>query len=47
MDFDMNWWGVIAFPIGTVICFGPVIVAWILACRNDKPAPQASRKARR
>lgn len=47
MDFDMNWWGIIAFPIGTLICFGPVIVAWILACREDKSAPQASRKDRR
>jgi hypothetical protein len=45
MDFDMNWWGVLAFPIGTLICFGPVLVAWALTYR-EKEAPQ-ERKNRR
>ena len=31
MDFDMNWWGIYAMPIGVAICFGPIIVAWALA----------------
>jgi hypothetical protein len=31
MDFDMNWWGIVAVPIGVAICFGPVIVAWALS----------------
>ena len=45
MDLDMNWWGVLAFPIGTLICFGPVLVAWALTYR-EKEAPQ-DRKNRR
>jgi hypothetical protein len=43
--FDTNWWGVYAFPVGTAICFGPVLVAWILACRKDAaPAPQKKKR---
>ena len=45
MDFDMNWWGVLAFPIGTLICFGPVLVAWALTYRTGS-SPQ-DRKNRR
>jgi hypothetical protein len=36
MDFDMNWWGVLAMPVGVVICFGPVIVAWALAEKKSE-----------
>ena len=39
MDFDMNWWGVLAMPVGVAICFGPVIVAWALAAKKSE-APQ-------
>ena len=42
---DMNWWGVLAMPIGVVLCFGPVIVAWALAERRES-APE-ERKHRR
>jgi hypothetical protein len=45
MDFDMNWWGVLAFPVGTLICFGPVLVAWAMTYRSDS-APR-DRKNRR
>jgi len=45
MDFDMNWWGVLAFPIGTLICFGPVLVAWALTYREKQTSPD--RKNRR
>jgi hypothetical protein len=42
--YDMNWWGVYAFPVGCAICFGPVLVAWALACRKDSArAPQKKR----
>jgi hypothetical protein len=37
MDFDMNWWGLWAVPLGVAICFGPVIVAWALAGRKNQP----------
>lgn len=41
----MNWWGVYAFPVGTVICFGPVLVAWVLAERkSSERAPQKKKK---
>ena len=45
----MNWWGVIAMPIGVAICFGPVLVAWAMAERKSEPQPQArpERKDRR
>jgi hypothetical protein len=36
MDFDMNWWGMYAMPVGVAICFGPVILAWALAERRSK-----------
>ena len=43
--FDTNWWGGLAFPVGTVLCFGPVLVAWVLACRKDAaPAPQKKKR---
>ena len=43
MDFDMNWWGVYAMPVGVSICFGPVLVAWIIAERKQQ-AHQKSNK---
>jgi hypothetical protein len=45
MDFDMNWWGVWAMPVGVAICFGPVIVAWALA--EKKSAAETKRNDRR
>jgi hypothetical protein len=47
MEFDTNWWGVYAFPLGTLICFGPVIVAWALAERREEPAAEKNRKNKR
>ena len=43
---DMNWWGVLAMPVGVAICFGPVIAAWAMAERREKAA-QENRKERR
>jgi hypothetical protein len=44
MEFDMNWWGVYAMPVGMAICFGPVIIAWALA--EKKAAAPQKRKDR-
>ena len=41
---DMNWWGVLAMPIGVVLCFGPVIVAWALAERRDATEEHKHRR---
>ena len=30
MIFDLNLWGVFAMPVGLLISFGPVLVAWVL-----------------
>ena len=30
MIFDLNLWGVFAMPVGLLIGFGPVLVAWVL-----------------
>jgi hypothetical protein len=43
---DMNWWGVLAMPLGVVLCFGPVLLAWAMAERKQE-APQENRKERR
>ncbi len=39
MDFDMNWWGLWSVPLGVAICFGPVILAWAMACRKADAKP--------
>ncbi len=44
MEFDMNWWGLYAMPIGVAICFGPVIVAWALAARTETRSNQKNRR---
>jgi hypothetical protein len=44
MDFDMNWWGVLAFPLGTLICFGPVLVAWALSYREHGPRQDQQKR---
>jgi hypothetical protein len=44
---DMNWWGVIAMPIGVAICFGPVLIAWALAEGRKEAPQQNNRKERR
>ena len=36
MDFDMNWWGLYAMPVGVLLCFGPVLIAWALAERSSR-----------
>jgi hypothetical protein len=45
MDVDTNWWGVYAFPVGTLICFGPVLVAWVLAeMRSGEATAKGAKK---
>jgi hypothetical protein len=29
--FDKNLWGIFAMPVGMVICFGPLLLAWFTA----------------
>ena len=43
MDFDMNWWGLYAMPVGVLICFGPVLIAWALAERSSERKPRERR----
>jgi predicted cation transporter len=37
MDFtDMNLWGIIAMPVGLILCFAPaVVVWWLVDSRRD------------
>jgi hypothetical protein len=44
MDFDMNWWGLYAMPVGVALCFGPVIIAWALAERRTKAEADKKRR---
>jgi hypothetical protein len=38
---DSNIWGLLVVPVGVLICFGPVIIPWIIAelrsPQSDKP----------
>ena len=36
MGFDANWWGLIAMPIGLLVCFGPVLIVWLRAERAGR-----------
>lgn len=27
--FDANFWGMIGFVVGTLICFGPILFVWM------------------
>ena len=47
MELDMNWWGVVAVPIGVALCFGPVLVAWAMAERKSKSEPQPQSRPER
>ena len=39
---DDNFWGVLAMPVGLLICFGPVLVAWALA-EFREPSPEIAK----
>ncbi len=38
MIFDLNLWGIFAMPVGLLLGFGPVLVAWILRERANSAA---------
>ena len=44
MDMDMNWWGLYAMPVGLLLCFGPVLVAWVMDKSDDAPAAKSKKK---
>jgi hypothetical protein len=46
MDFtDINLWGIIAMPVGLILCFAPaVVVWWLVDSRRD--ARHSGGKAR-
>ena len=35
MIFDLNLWGIFAMPVGLLLGFGPVLIAWMLHERSD------------
>ena len=37
MDFDTNYWGWFAMPVGLVLCFGPALVAWLREEIRQRP----------
>ena len=43
MDFDMNWWGLWVVPLGVALCFGPVIIAWAMACKKESQPQKKDR----
>ena len=38
MIFDLNLWGIFAMPVGLLLGFGPVLVAWMLRERANSSA---------
>ena len=36
-----------AMPVGTLICFGPAIVVWLIAERKSSEAPPTNDPARK
>jgi len=36
MNLDTNIWGLLAMPLGVLLCFGPVLVLWIKEERRSK-----------
>ena len=44
-SLDMNWWGLFVVPVGLIICFGPVLLAWALAeARGSSTTPPDKQK---
>lgn len=37
-----KFWSIFSMPIGLLFCFGPAIIAWILAERNKQRADKGS-----
>ena len=31
---DSNIWGLLAMPVGLLVCFGPVLLAWVITERR-------------
>jgi len=29
LELNVNYWGLICVPLGILICFGPVLFAWL------------------
>jgi len=35
---NSNIWGLLAMPLGVLLCFGPALFAWVKAeCQSDPP----------
>ena len=39
-----QFWSFFAMPIGLLVCFGPILIAWILAEKNDSSGSAPKRK---
>jgi hypothetical protein len=40
-DTDLNFWGLIAVPVGVAICFGIALLFWLRdEVREDKQRPK-------
>ena len=47
MDYMDRFVSYFAMPIGTLICFGPAIVAWLIAERKPADEPKSNEPARK
>jgi hypothetical protein len=37
-SMNSNIWGLIAMPLGVLLCFGPALFAWVKAeCQSEPP----------
>jgi hypothetical protein len=46
MEHDLNIWGILAVPVGVLLCFGPALIVWIRAEVNASNQEEAAARAR-
>jgi hypothetical protein len=40
-----KFWSICSMPIGLLLCFFPVLIAWVIAgSKPDEPAPRTEKK---
>jgi hypothetical protein len=48
MDFsDMNLWGIIAMPVGLILCFAPAMIVWWLTDGRRREPSRSTTQTRR
>jgi hypothetical protein len=43
METDLNLWGIFVVPVGVLLCFGPALIAWVLAEGKTPPEDESPK----